>query len=222
MATPNASALLQPSRRPLLRQLSEESTGLTGEREFLYLTLRQTVESADYLADHAGTAHTSGHYPDHEFGRHLRQAAGLIGAGAGTRFYYISLPGFDTHALQKNIQSRLLRIFDQGLSALIHDLKQLGVYEDTRIFVFSEFGRRVAQNGSNGTDHGAANIVFLAGGGLKQKGLINGPPDLNDLEDGDLRFRTDFRQVYASLLEEWMGEDAERILGKPFRPLGIL
>ena len=222
MATPDSKRLQQLLKRPLLRSLAQASLPEQGESTFLYRTLRQTVESADYLSAHTNSTHTTGNYPNHAFGKQLRQIASLIGAGVETRFFYVSLPGFDTHALQKNIQNRLLKTFDQGLSALIHDLKQQDRFYETRILVFSEFGRRVAQNGSNGTDHGAANYVFLAGGNMRRKGLINGLPDLGDLDEGDVKFKTDFRQVYATILEEWLGEDATTILGNHYPTLNIL
>jgi uncharacterized protein (DUF1501 family) len=221
MATRDPIDLRQNADRPLLRYFAGQAPGVSGERMFLYKTLRDTLESAEYLAERTGKGKTTGKYPDHAFGKQLRLIAGLIGAGCDTAVYYVSLPGFDTHALQKNIQHRLLRIYSEGVSALVHDLRNFRQFDDTLIFTFSEFGRRVAQNGSNGTDHGAANVAFLAGGGLREHGLINGLPDLGDLDDGDLRFKTDFRTVYASLLDQWLGADADAILGRNFGRLPL-
>ncbi len=90
------------------------------------------------------------------------------------------------------------------------------------VATFSEFGRRVSQNASGGTDHGTANQMFFLGGGLKQPGILNPLPDLSDLDEGDLKFQVDFRQVYATLLKRWLKADADRILGEAFRPLGFV
>ena len=87
---------------------------------------------------------------------------------------------------------------------------------------FSEFGRRVAQNAANGTDHGTANNMFLIGGGLKQKGLINPLPDLEDLNEGDLKYKTDFKEVYATILENWLDVKQELILGEKYTKLGFV
>jgi uncharacterized protein (DUF1501 family) len=87
------------------------------------------------------------------------------------------------------------------------------------LFSFSEFGRRVAQNASGGTDHGTANNMFFISGGLKEKGVLNALPDLNDLDEGDLKFKIDFKNVYATVLKNWLGADAEKILGSKYTPL---
>jgi uncharacterized protein (DUF1501 family) len=89
------------------------------------------------------------------------------------------------------------------------------------MFTFSEFGRRVSQNASGGTDHGTANNMFLIGGGLKQKGIINAMPDLNDLDEGDLKYKIDFKNVYATVLKNWLDADDTAILGKKYERLSF-
>ena len=102
------------------------------------------------------------------------------------------------------------------VTAFVKDLKINNRFDDVMLMSFSEFGRRVSQNASGGTDHGTANNMFLIGGGLKQKGMINALPDLADLQDGDLKYKVDFKDVYATLLNKWLGADDKKILNKQF------
>jgi uncharacterized protein (DUF1501 family) len=116
-------------------------------------------------------------------------------------------------------------LFDElngALAAFTADLKSNNRFEDVMIFTFSEFGRRVVQNASGGTDHGTANNMFLISGGLKQKGILNALPDLADLQDGDLKYKVDFKQVYATILNKWLGADAEAILGGRYSTLDFI
>ncbi len=101
-------------------------------------------------------------------------------------------------------------------------MKKNNRFNDVLLFTFSEFGRRVAQNASGGTDHGTANNMFLLSGGLKEKGLLNALPDLNDLEEGDLKFKVAFKNVYATILDKWMKADDKKILGKRYDQLNFL
>jgi uncharacterized protein (DUF1501 family) len=103
---------------------------------------------------------------------------------------------------------------DEAIEAFTNDLKQNNRFEDVLLFTFSEFGRRVAENASDGTDHGTANNMFFVGGGLKEKGLLNAIPNLSDLDNGDLKYQVDFKSVYATLLKNWLNADDEKILGK--------
>ena len=162
-------------------------------------------------------------YPDHDFGHQMKLIAELIISGSETMIYYVSLPGFDTHALQTGIQSRQLKIYGDALKVFCHDLKANNFFNDTIILTFSEFGRRVAQNGSKGTDHGTANNVYIVGGNLKNKGLINAMPDLQNLSDGDLIHQVDFRSVYATIIEKWLMMDSKPVLGgKQFEMLNFV
>ena len=104
------------------------------------------------------------------------------------------------------------------MAAFYQDLSQQGRAQDVTMMTFSEFGRRSKENGSSGTDHGAASVMFIAGGGVKG-GLHGDYPSLSDLDDGDLRFHTDFRSVYATLLDKWLGAPSQPILGGQFSHL---
>lgn len=202
----NISSLRSSVNSSGIREMADESNlpASNAGLEYLRKTLTETVQSVDYLSGHLSTNFSGSTYPDHEFGKQLKLIAGLIAGGCESLVYYVSLPGFDTHAIQKGIQNRLLKIYGDSIRAFCKDLKSLGEFDNTLMLSFSEFGRRVAQNGSKGTDHGAANVVFLAGGGLRKKGIINGLPDLENLEDGDIRFTVDFRSIYATLIEKWL------------------
>src|SRR5205085_236198 len=129
---------------------------------------------------------------------------------------YVSLGSFDTHINQEAQQQRLFKEMNDAVDAFIKDLKANNRFNDVLFFTFSEFGRRVSQNASQGTDHGTANNMFLLGGGLKEKGIINEMPDLADLDDGDLKYKVDFKNVYATILNKWLGANDEVILNKKF------
>lgn len=188
---------------------------------FLYKTLADTQTSAQYLAQQAGLKPSAATYPDTAFAKDLRQIAGLILADTDTRIYYLSLTGFDTHANQRRQQDRLLQQYAEGMKAFVGDLKQNGVLDEVLILTFSEFGRRVKQNASNGTDHGAASNVYLIGNGLKKPGFFNEAPNLADLDEGDLRHQIDFREVYATILGNWLEAPVSEILGGDWRGLDI-
>jgi len=130
--------------------------------------------------------------------------------------YYVSLGSFDTHVNQGAQQQRLFKEMNDAVSAFVTDLKTNNRFEDVLLFTFSEFGRRVQQNASNGTDHGTANNMFLISGGLKEKGMINPMSNLADLQDGDLKYNVDFKNVYATILNRWLSANDTAILGKKY------
>jgi uncharacterized protein (DUF1501 family) len=135
--------------------------------------------------------------------------------------YYVSQGGFDTHANQIPAHERLMSDLDAALSAFVADLKAQGNLGRVMVISFSEFGRRVAENASGGTDHGAAAPLIVLGGGVKP-GLYGAYPSLTDLHDGDLKFSTDFRSVYATALERWLGVPSEVVLGKKYPLLPLI
>lgn len=189
---------------------------------YLYKTMAETISSADYIYEKSRFRPAPGNYPASAFGKDLRTIASLILAESNTRVYYVSAGSFDTHINQIGQQQRLFTEINAAVEVFVRDLKAANRWQDVMLLCFSEFGRRVEQNASGGTDHGAANCVFLAGGALKEKGLMNGLPDLSDLDQGDLRHTVDFRQVYATLLDRWLGVDSEAILKAKFDPLNFI
>jgi uncharacterized protein (DUF1501 family) len=146
----------------------------------------------------------------------------MIAAEVPTRVFYVTLSGFDTHAAQANRHAALLQELSQALAAFHKDLKARGHLDRTLVMTFSEFGRRVAENKSAGTDHGTANVMFLMGGATKA-GLYGDRPDLSSLdESGDLVHKVDFRSVYAAVLGDWFGADTRRVFDGRFDPYPIL
>ena len=145
----------------------------------------------------------------------------MIGAGLKTKVYYVELDGFDTHSQQDGAHTSLLRKWSGAVDAFLRDLQGQGNLDRTMMMCFSEFGRRVKENGSKGTDHGAAAPAFLMGGAVK--GGIHGKhPSLSDLVQGDLKFHTDFRRVYATVLEKWLGVASDKLLYGHYQPLDVV
>jgi uncharacterized protein (DUF1501 family) len=165
---------------------------------------------------------TAAAYPEvYGLARHLKLIAQLIKAGLSTSIYYTQLGGFDTHANQFYTHDRLLQEVGDSLQAFLEDLNQAGEGRRVLVLIFSEFGRRVAENGGGGTDHGTAAPVFLLGGSLRA-GLYGPYPNLQVLQDGDPKHATDFRQVYATLLDRWLNCPSQAVLGQKFEHLAVL
>ncbi len=164
---------------------------------------------------------TNASYPATPLGRSLALAAQIIGSNIGTRVIYVQHGSFDTHVNQVAVQNRLLGEFSDAAKAFYDDLAAHG--NDTRVLTmtFSEFGRRIEENGSHGTDHGEGSPLFLIGGGVKG-GLYGSTPDLSATNMGNVRFTTDFRSVYATVLERWLGRPSAPVLDGTFEQLAIL
>jgi len=145
----------------------------------------------------------------------------LIEQGFGTRVFYVAIDGFDTHGNQAQTQQNLLQQIDQAVGYLFQRLQRTGDDARTLVMTFSEFGRRVAENGSKGTDHGSGSCLFVVGPGVKA-GPVGRHPSLTDLTDGDLKYHTDFRRVYATLLEDWLKVDSKMVLGEKFETMGFV
>jgi len=190
---------------------------------YLYKTMIETHSSAAYIHEKFKTYKSSRTYPKTKFSNHLKTIAKFINSGLKTRVYYTSLNGFDTHVNQLGPQNKLLKTYSEGIGALVSDLKSTDRFKDTLILTFSEFGRRVKQNASKGTDHGTANNVFAIGGSLKKAGIFNEGPDLLNLDKtGDLKYKVDFRSVYASILNNWLEVDDKTILNQNFEKLDFI
>jgi uncharacterized protein (DUF1501 family) len=159
-------------------------------------------------------------YPATGLANRLSLIARIIKAGFHTRIYYTSLDGFDTHSNQLGTHAALVTELADAIAAFHADLADAKMADRVAIVTFSEFGRRVAENASAGTDHGAGAPVFVVGP-VAQKGLVGAHPSLDDLDDGDLKFHTDFRSVYASLLQDWLGVPAGPIVGAGFEGLRL-
>ena len=192
------------------------------EIEFLHKTLADTTQSADYIFKHSKIYKSAKIYPLNDFGRRMKVIAELICSGSETKIYYVSLSGFDTHINQKDRHDKLLKVYADSLKTFCDDLMDNDRFKDTVVMTFSEFGRRVAQNASRGTDHGTANNIYIAGGGLSKAGIYNELPDLKNLDNGDLIYKIDFRQVYATILDKWLTTDHQKVLNGKFSLLDFV
>jgi uncharacterized protein (DUF1501 family) len=164
---------------------------------------------------------TDASYPATPLGRSLALAAQIAGSNIGTRVLYVQHGSFDTHVSQKGTQDRLLGEFSDAIAAFYDDLTAHGNADRVLTLTFSEFGRRIEENGSRGTDHGEASPLFLIGGGVKG-GLYGTHPDLGQANMGNLAFTTDFRSVYATVLERWLGRPSQAILNGSFPTITAL
>jgi uncharacterized protein (DUF1501 family) len=190
--------------------------------DYLYKTMSATLSSADYIYQQSKVHPTSQTYPGTNLGKDLKTIASLIFSDINTKVYYVSLGSFDTHVNQDAQQKRLFTELNDAVQAFTTDLKNNGRFNDVLMMTFSEFGRRVTQNASNGTDHGTANNMFFISGGLKEKGVLNAMPNLSDLNEGDLKHQVDFKNVYATVLNKWLGADDKIILGDKFSHLNFI
>jgi uncharacterized protein (DUF1501 family) len=223
LAVQDAKKLFQATRPAFLKTIQAHTAHTEHDNvAYLYKTLAETVSSAEYLYDKSKVQKTTGEYPNNEFGKRMKSIAELILSGVQTQIFYVSLAGFDTHIRQNGQQDKLLEEYTKAITAFMQDCKTNSLLDNVLVMTFSEFGRRVAQNASNGTDHGTANQVFLFGNKLKKKGFYNAAPNLTDLDDGDLKFTIDFRNIYADILKNWLETNPETILTKNFSSLGII
>jgi uncharacterized protein (DUF1501 family) len=190
--------------------------------DYLYKTLAETLSSADHIFKQSRLRPSRSTYPNTELGRSFQTIASLAFSEIQTKVYYVSLGSFDTHVRQQAQQERLFKEMNDAVQAFTDDLKKQGRFNDLLLFTFSEFGRRVNQNASGGTDHGTANNMFLIGGGLKRAGLLNELPDLTDLNEGDLKHNIDFQRVYATVLRKWLQVDDRAILKGDYTPLDFI
>ena len=224
LAFKDPKRLFGTSNEKFFKEVSKHHTDHHDEQpvEYLYKTMAETLSSADYIFKQSKLHPSTASYPNSELGKNLKTIASLIFSDIDTKVYYVSLGSFDTHVNQEMQQQRLFREMNDAVGAFIKDLKAANRFNDVLFFTFSEFGRRVSQNASGGTDHGTANNMFLISGGLKEKGLLNAMPNLTDLDEGDLKYKVDFKNVYATVLDKWLGADDEKILGKRYDQLKFL
>jgi len=189
--------------------------------DFVKRTALDAQVSSDKIL--AITRHTkpSSSYPQGKLASDLNLVGRLIAGGLPTRVYYVSQGGYDTHSGQAGAHEKLLGEMDAALTAFVADLKEQGNLDRVVVMTFSEFGRRVAENASGGTDHGAAAPMFVLGGGVKG-GLYGAAPSLTKLEAGDLVHTVDFRKVYATVLDNWLHAPSEQILTRKFPPLSFI
>jgi uncharacterized protein (DUF1501 family) len=226
IATKNPRILFDNTQTPYFKKvLSHQSDQHLSEHNlgYLYKTMIEAKSSAKYIYETSKTYKSKQEYPNNAFGKQLKTTAEFINSNIQSKVYYVSMGGFDTHANQADRQKRLLSTYSESMEVFVNELKQNDTFKDTLILTFSEFGRRVQQNAAGGTDHGAANNVFIIGENLKLKGFYNELPDLANLDaNGDIIHTVDFRSVYATILEKWLQVDDAVILNKSFSKLDFI
>jgi uncharacterized protein (DUF1501 family) len=206
----------------LLRTLAPNSEPRNATEDFLFAVARSAQTAEQRVHEACASYRSPVDYGLARFG--LDRVAALIAAGFGTRIFYVSYPrnAFDTHVYQADTHARLLTYVSDHIAAFMSDMKRLGRADDVTMMVFSEFGRRVGENANLGTDHGTAGPVFVIGAPVRG-GMYGEMPSLTDLDDGNLRYTTDFRRVYTTLITQWMGQaDAGAVLRQPFPPFDML
>nr|MCU0706554.1 DUF1501 domain-containing protein [Fimbriiglobus sp.] len=207
-------------QKRLIETVSEANHNTPDLLDFVKRTATTTYASTEKLAGIGKNYTPKATYPTTALASRLKLAAQLIDAGVGARLFYVALDGFDTHAGQGGAtggHANLLETVGGAIAAFYKDVAARGHGERVCVMTFSEFGRRARENGSKGTDHGSGAPMFLVGGRVKA-GVVGEHPSLTKLEDGNLKHHTDFRTVYAAVLNEWLGVDATKVLGKGFTP----
>lgn len=191
--------------------------------DFIERTALDAQVSSDKIRALAAKGTNQAAYPGSQLANSLKLVARLIGGGLTTRVYYVSQGGYDTHTNQAVTHERLLRDLGDAVKAFVEDLQAQGNLERVLVLTFSEFGRRVAENASQGTDHGAAAPLFVIGSKVRA-GLLGKAPSLApaDLFQGDVKFTTDFRNIYAGVLEHWLQTNSRAVLGRQFEPLPLV
>jgi uncharacterized protein (DUF1501 family) len=207
-----------------LVELSKARDTSNATLEFLASTAQNATESSDFVRQASAAYRTPVDYGiGGGLGSNLQRVAALIAAGMPTRLYYVTYTGnsFDTHVQQGDLHSRLLMYTADAVRGFMEDIKRIGRADHVSVMMFTEFGRRVEENASLGTDHGTATPMFILGKGIKG-GLHGQHPSLTDLDDGNMKMTTDFRRVYATMIKEWLGyEDTQAVLKGSFAPLGV-
>jgi len=205
----------------LFRLLNAPAPNEPGTIDFLRHTAMNAYVSSEKVRSAVSSYKGGVDYPNNPFAYNLKLIAQMIAGKLPTKVYYANMSGFDTHAAQKGAHERLLRQFAEGVAAFYKDLEAQGNSERVVTLAFSEFGRRVTENASGGTDHGTAAPMFIFGKALKG-GLYGTYPSLTDLDQGDLKHAVDFRSVYATVLDKWLGADPAKILGSDFQRLPFI
>lgn len=212
-----------PKLQKAYRDLNQPEMGSKAKKDnldFLATTAMEANAATDQVRRAVSKFRAKGRYQG-RLGRDMATVAAMIAGGLKTRLYYVRQGGYDTHSSQRGRHDRLMTELARNVNALMTDLRATGNHKRVVIMCFSEFGRRVKENASGGTDHGAGGAMFLMGDAVKG-GLYGKHPSLTDLDRGDLKWNTDFRQVYTTMIDGWLGGDAGKTLGQKFEKLPLL
>jgi uncharacterized protein (DUF1501 family) len=215
-----SSASDRRQQRELLDQVSRP-VNQANLLDYVQRTAVQTYASSQRLGEIGRAYEPRVPYPASALGNHLKLAAQLIDAGLGARLFYVTQDGFDTHAGQLPVHANLLRDVSDSITAFYRDLSARGQRDRVLIMTFSEFGRRGHENGSQGTDHGSGAPMLLVGGRVRS-GVVGAHPALTNLQQGNLPHAIDFRQVYATILDQWLGVPSRQVIGQAHESVNIL
>jgi uncharacterized protein (DUF1501 family) len=216
-----ASGADKRQQQAVIEAVARPSSGEDNLLDFVHRTATNTYASSKRLSEVGTNYQPKVPYPNSALANRLKLAAQLIDADLGSRIFYVSLDNFDTHSGQATTHSNLLQQLSAALTAFYKDMAARGHKDRILLMTFSEFGRRAKENGSKGTDHGSAAPVLLVGGRV-QAGVVGAHPSLTELEFGNLKHHTDFRQVYAAILDQWLGVSGKEVLGTSFTPAAVL
>jgi uncharacterized protein (DUF1501 family) len=216
-----ASGADKTQQRAIIEGAVQQQMGKNSLLDFVQRTAVNTYASSRRLQEIGKNYQPKSPYPQTALAEHLKLAAQLIDANLGARIFYVSIDGFDTHANQLASHANLLQQVSGAMTAFYRDMAARGHKDRILMMTFSEFGRRGYENGSRGTDHGAAAPVLLVGGKVKA-GVVGDHPPLTGLKDGNLKHAIDFRQVYATVLDKWLGVRSNDVLGSKYQPIEIL
>jgi uncharacterized protein (DUF1501 family) len=216
-----ASGADKQKQTKLIEEVSDPKQAGPDLLDFVKRTAVNTYASSKRLKEIGKNYTPKSPYPNTALANHLKLAAQLIDANLGARLFYVSLDNFDTHSGQAGTHANLLGQLSGAMTAFYKDMAARGHKDRILMMTFSEFGRRAKENGSRGTDHGAAAPMLLVGGKVKA-GVVGEHPDLTKLVAGNLQHHTDFRQVYATILDKWLGVPSKVVLGEEFKPVEVL
>lgn len=210
-----------PDTERMLRQIQGTDAAQGSSTRVIQQANRSALDAMSELKDRLSKFTPKQTYANDAFGNGFKQISQIVASSPATRVVYFSSGGFDTHSRQADQHAKLLKNFSDAVGAFMQEMEAVGMSDKVMVLVFSEFGRRSYENGSGGTDHGKAAPMLLIGKSVK--GGFHGPnPNLTNLDDGDVTFSTDFRQVYATALDSWMGVDSTVVLGETFKQLPVV
>jgi uncharacterized protein (DUF1501 family) len=221
LQTTAASGADKKQQRTLIEEAARMRENQPNLLNFVKQTAVNTYASSRRLQEIGKNYQPKATYPNTPLAGHLKLAAQLIDANLGARIFYVQIDGFDTHANQLTTHANLLRQVSDAMTAFYKDMAARGHKDRILMMTFSEFGRRAHENGSKGTDHGSAAPMFLVGGKVKA-GVVGDHPSLTKLSMDNLVHHTDFRQVYAAILDRWLGINSKEVLGESFKPVDVL
>jgi uncharacterized protein (DUF1501 family) len=208
------------NQREVIEGAAKSNPDGKGLLDFVQRTAADTYASSRRLQEIGKNYQPKSPYPNTPLANRLKLAAQLIDAGLGARIFYVAMDGYDTHSGQGPTHAQLLTTLSEGMTAFYKDLAARGHRDRVLLMTFSEFGRRAKENGSRGTDHGEAAPMLLVGGKVKS-GVVGKHPSLTDLANGNLKYHTDFRQVYATILDQWLGVASKDVLGNKYEAVEI-